>query len=208
MIEWILHSKVMHGNPTSIKKIPFIGKLLSKTAQDHLNHHNEVNMDMTMSHVNENANGLIFTWATTFIVTLVLYGSNNLLFKLTDTQISSKNKILYAVITGVLYSMIWNTIHVNMHNVQYKVKAKQGILNFKPSKNHNNLYKYLWQYHAIHHLQKGGKKNFNIVLPGFDWLMGTYQNKCFDNTKYCMENKADHRCKIRQHDCLTNNEIM
>ena len=41
--------------------------------------------------------------------------------------------------------------------------------------------------HAQHHAVKGPSKgNYNIILPGFDYLMGTHNKPpCFDNTEFC-----------------------
>lgn len=37
----------------------------------------------------------------------------------------------------------------------------------------------------MHHLVKGQNKgNYNIILPGGDYLLGTY-NSCVDNRDYC-----------------------
>ena len=37
----------------------------------------------------------------------------------------------------------------------------------------------------MHHLVKGQNKgNYNIILPGGDYLLGTY-NSCVDNIDYC-----------------------
>ncbi len=37
----------------------------------------------------------------------------------------------------------------------------------------------------IHHFNKGEDKcNFNIILPGMDFIFGTYKN-CIDNTEFC-----------------------
>ena len=104
-----------------------------------------------------------------------------------------------------MFCIIW-TIHLNMHNVDYKVQKEKGMMNFKKTKSHNKIYNYLWKYHATHHLQKGNKKNFNIVLPGFDVLMGTYQNNCYDNTEYC-KTANDDRCAITA-SCLQGKNIL
>ena len=40
----------------------------------------------------------------------------------------------------------------------------------------------------IHHYNKGKNKcNFNIILPGIDFLFGTYKG-CVDNKEYCKKN--------------------
>ena len=40
----------------------------------------------------------------------------------------------------------------------------------------------------LHHMNKGKDKcNFNIILPGADFIMGTYKG-CVDNSKLCNSN--------------------
>ena len=72
-VEWILHNKIMHGNLKQLSQFPLIGDKLSQVAEDHLNHHKNVNMDMTMKHVDKNAKGLIFKWSSTFHIAIVLF---------------------------------------------------------------------------------------------------------------------------------------
>ena len=48
--EWFLHSQIMHGNMQSLSKVPIIGNALAETSRAHMEHHKEVNMDMTLNH--------------------------------------------------------------------------------------------------------------------------------------------------------------
>ena len=201
-VEWILHNKIMHGNLKQLSQFPLIGDKLSQVAEDHLNHHKNVNMDMTMKHVDKNAKGLIFKWSSTFHIAIVLFFTSYIFKK----EMKSQSRLLYILSISLFYSCLWNTIHLNMHNVDYKVKKEEGMCNLKKKQNHNMIYNFLWKYHAIHHLQKGNKKNFNIVLPGFDFIMGTFQNNCYDNTEYCKTNN-DIRC-LTKTKCLQNENIL
>ena len=45
-LEWFIHNKMMHGDPEKLIKIPIVGKYLSNTAEEHLSHHKDVNMNM------------------------------------------------------------------------------------------------------------------------------------------------------------------
>ena len=54
--------------------------------------------------------------------------------------------------------------------------------------------KLLWVNHAIHHLQKGEKGNFNIILPGADFIFNTYKGKCYDNSNYCKDSNDERIC--------------
>jgi sterol desaturase/sphingolipid hydroxylase (fatty acid hydroxylase superfamily) len=66
------------------------------------------------------------------------------------------------VLVGVLtlHHLIWNLIHEEMH-----IPKRWWIRNFPG-------FRYLERYHWLHHKYSG--KNYNIVLPFFDWIMGTY----------------------------------
>lgn len=104
---------------------------------------------------------------------------------MTDTW---KYSFVISFITTFVYMALWNSIHPDMHGVNLKLDIEKGpprLLQMSPG---GGLYKWLWKNHAIHHLQKGDKKNFNIVIPGMDHLLGTYQYLCYDNTEYCKEN--------------------
>jgi hypothetical protein len=51
------------------------------------------------------------------------------------------------------------------------------------------LYKNLFWYHTLHHLNKGEDKcNYNTVCPFFDFILGTYKSKV-DNTLYFSKHK-------------------
>ena len=59
------------------------------------------------------------------------------------------------------------------------------------------LYDWMWRNHALHHMQKGNTKgNYNIIVPGFDFLMGTHTDRVYDNAVYCKD-ADDKRCLER-----------
>lgn len=203
--EWLLHSKIMHGNPDSFKKIPFIGKLLAKTANGHLKHHIDVNMDMSL-HSKELSESLFFGWDTAFqvIAILLIIGVvNKKILKL-----SNKTYLIYILSISLIYCILWNNIHVDMHGIKGQISVKNGIPNKPGLLSRGPIYRYLWKYHAIHHLQKGERKgNFNIILPGADYIFGTHNGFCYDNNEYCKNNK-DKRCTLAKKRCLTNSDIL
>jgi hypothetical protein len=59
-----------------------------------------------------------------------------------------------------LHHLAWNCIHKEMHNPKRPWFAR------------TRLYKFLAHYHWMHHKYPG--KNFNVVLPGADFLFGKY----------------------------------
>ena len=75
----------------------------------------------------------------------------------------------------------------------------------------NPMYRWLWINHALNHMQKYEKGNYNIILPGFDYLADTYYSRCYNNNKYCKDNKQDRRvCKksLFINRCLTRKDII
>ena len=64
------------------------------------------------------------------------------------------------LIVVCLHHFIWNQIHMEMH---------------KPEKrffSHWSTYKFLARYHYLHH--RYPNKNFNVVLPLADYVLGTH----------------------------------
>lgn len=200
MWEWVLHCLVMHGNPETLIRIPVIGSYLSQTAMNHLNHHKEVNMDMKLNTLSS-VDSLFFSWKI-FIITSSLMAFSLLLF-----NFNMKEASLISLGLGVLVCFLWNNWHTDMHGTDIKISLSKGIPNIPGLISKGPLYRWLWKYHATHHLQKGSKHNYNIIFPGFDWLCGTYQGNCVNNDEYCTKN-WDYRCQVRKNFCHTNEDIM
>ena len=76
-----------------------------------------------------------------------------------------KNNILVALLSGIFYGVIWNTIHPMMHKFNIDITWKDGIPNLKNVKLNNIFYKWLLKNHSLHHYQKDNKGNYNILLP-------------------------------------------
>ena len=197
--EWFMHNLVMHGNVDQLLKIPIIGRILADTASEHLEHHKEVNMDMSLNHTKVKST-LFFGWEVMLLLSLILilFGIPlKLLMKMDTTKY-----ILYIIFVSILYTILWNNIHIDMHSVIGSINIKEGIPNFNGFLSRGPIYDYLLRYHTIHHLQKGKTKgNFNIIFPGFDYIFRTNNGFCFDNVEYC-ENTEDKRCREIQKKCV------
>jgi hypothetical protein len=63
------------------------------------------------------------------------------------------------VITATLHHWIWNKIHLEMHKPEQRYFSRWPV------------YKFLARYHWLHH--KYPNKNFNVVFPFADYLLGT-----------------------------------
>ena len=192
--EWFIHCLIMHGDENKLIKIPIIGSYLSKIASSHLTHHKEVNMDMTLNNIT-NIHSLFFSWSIFTVLSSVMFVS------LLVVGFSFKHSLILSVLLGLLVCFLWNNWHTDMHDSNVTIPLREGLPNHPGMISKGPIYKWLKRYHTTHHLQKGNKYNYNIIFPGFDHLMGTYQECCIDNTKYC-ENNIDQRCLSKQSFCF------
>ncbi|MBX9570689.1 MAG: sterol desaturase family protein [Candidatus Obscuribacterales bacterium] len=86
--------------------------------------------------------------------------------------------ILVAVVT--LHHWIWNKIHLEMHKPEGR-----GFNNWP-------IYKFLARYHWLHH--KYPDKNFNVVFPLADYVLGT-NARANDIDRKCMHEQFGTRLK-------------
>jgi len=185
--EWFVHKYIMHGNPKQLSNIPLVGQNLADISRGHHNHHNLISMNMKPTPHDHQSS---FLWSHVIIFTFIFYIQFIPILKNTKTN-------LYVSLTiSILYAFIWNNIHNDMHNSTGYTYIKDGPPNIlKHNMTNNPFYSYVWYNHAIHHLQKGQKFNFNIVCIGFDHIMGTLHDTwCYDNVNYCEQNPIDQRC--------------
>tara|TARA_B100000925_G_C21938741_1_gene443572 strand:+ start:390 stop:1073 length:684 start_codon:yes stop_codon:yes gene_type:complete len=205
-LEWFIHNKMMHGDPEKLIKIPIVGKYLSNTAEEHLSHHKDVNMNMIVEKT-DRKEGLFFPWKVTF--TMAVAGS--VAFYITRVFKEYKYNFLLALVFAIIYAILWNTLHPAMHDFNANIKWSEGMPKFDSINIKNPMYRWLWINHALHHMQKYEKGNYNIILPGFDYLANTYYSRCYNNNKYCKDNKQDRRvCKksLFINRCLTRKDII
>ena len=182
--EWFLHKNLMHrvdGNFISdnIQKLHIM--IYKYSACDkHEEHHKLVEND---GHVNDDE-GLFFLKSDVIFLILIVYILYISLSKLLINGLSKKHYMIMVVIvtlTIISYYLMWNILHPRYHRLDDFYNEKGIIENCF-------IYKYLEKYHMLHHMNKGKDKcNFNIILPGVDFIMGTYKG-CVDNSKLCNSN--------------------
>lgn len=196
-IEWFVHKHIMHGDESRLRRVPLIGHYLSETAKYHHNHHKDVLMNMRYKDC-KTSDG--FSWIQTvfMVITLILF------LKI----YTNKYVIVIPLIIAVVYSFLWNTIHNHMHNTTETIPCTYGVpsvlLKDTSLFSNNCIYKALYTHHAIHHLQKGDKYNYNIICPFFDHVFLTKQyGNCYNNVTYCKKHYLkDHRCTEKQIGCV------
>lgn len=179
--EYVVHRYFMH----SIEK--------TALSDNHWNHHKHTLDDMQLkkseqynSQVNKYL-GLYFTWTYTIIVFYVgliegflLYGCLKFLCGI-DIGILSVS--FWVFLFCIYQSSFWNTIHPDIHNIRENISLWEGIPGssiwvFLFSSiyidDKNTIYDWFKKNHIMHHLRKGDSKgNYNVTLPGADWIMGT-----------------------------------
>lgn len=195
--EWFLHKYVQHGDPEKLKKI-FCGKLsrtLVAHAEAHLQHHKAINMNMKfVDKYYEGKSphkGLFFQWFVTLVTFIFYYSLIICIFKFKHL----KFLFFISILISIIFSFCWNNLHPDMHVSNLRIDIKDGMPNTPKLLSRGRIYKWLWSNHAIHHLQKGEKGNFNIIFPGADYIFNTYQGKCFNNEEYCKKNYDKRICK-------------
>ena len=193
-LEWFVHKYVMHGYDRI--NFPVIGKLIDNESSSHLAHHHEVLSDMSLDiqekEETEKGKGLFFHHEATILFTVVLYVFLTIQFKLFKIKTTPKIVIGISLFSTIGYSFLWNNFHSLLHGEhEIIIPGTEGVTNryqdyvtpFIPS----FWFDWMLFNHAQHHAVKGKSKgNYNIILPGFDYIMGTYNlPPCFDNTTFC-----------------------
>ena len=186
--EWYIHKNLMHKGDKNMfislidKLYFFVYKQYHRT--NHIEHHSKTKNSGEV----ENNEALFFAKFHKFLLpfpTIILLILLNKIFL--NYTFTFKNLIYFFILIffiSWLYEILWNKIHPTIHRWD-KYYKKDGIFENNP------YYKFLEKYHMIHHFNKGDKKtNYNIVLPLFDYIMGTYKN-CVDNTDFCKKHKYD-----------------
>lgn len=159
----------------------------------HWNHHEHTLEDMNL-HKSESYNssknkylGLYFTWFYTFLVFIVGLTEAFLLSYLLNSikiKVDSLSIIIWVLMFSIYQSSFWNTIHPDIHHIEENITWYEGIPGWKQGFSYlfsglivekdKTLYEWFQKNHRLHHLRKGNSKgNYNVTLPGADWMMGT-----------------------------------
>lgn len=191
-LEWVVHKYVMHGYDRP--NMPILGALIENESALHWAHHREVLSDMTLDlRTNEVTHrGLFFRYQATVTFTVFIFALLTLQFRLFKMRVSPKTTALITLASTLGYSFMWNNFHASLHGEHNLIlpvssgvtnRYQKHILNCIPA----YWFKWMMYNHAHHHSVKGvSKGNYNIILPGFDYIMGTYNKPpCFENTEFC-----------------------
>lgn len=193
-LEWLVHKYVMHGYDRV--NFPIVGKLIDKESSLHWDHHHQVNSDMSLEigEAGHNFHGLFFRYKATVIFTVILFVILSLQFRALRLDVNYKVTAAIGLSSTILYSFLWNNFHALLHGADDVIipgvegvsnRYQNTVVNWVPK----IWFNWMMLNHAQHHAVKGTSKgNYNIILPGFDYLMGTYNMPpCFDNTDFCQD---------------------
>ena len=191
-LEWFVHKYVMHGYDRV--NFPIMGRLIENESSSHWAHHHEVLSDMTLDiKGNEDKHkGLFFHHRETVLFTAVLFVLLSIQFKVLRDPPNALTVFAISLGSTVGYSFLWNNFHSLLHGEnEIIIPGTEGVTNryqkYVTPMVPGVWFRWMMLNHAQHHAVKGKSKgNYNIILPGFDMIMGTYNlPPCFDNTKFC-----------------------
>lgn len=204
LFEWFLHYYIMHEHGV-ISKLS--QKIISKIHSSHTNHHKETHLTQQN---NSNEGELVFCIfdppiiLVCVLIIIILLNIRSLIPQLKDT-ISVKALVIIILLTLLAYILSWNSIHTRYHNRKVKLtdQIKYSLIPFFNPDTNSSIYKYLFRYHTLHHLNKGESKgNYNIILPLFDFVFNTYTSRV-DNRLHFSKNQP----KTKQEEWLYKNQV-
>lgn len=167
-VEYLLHRFIMH------KKHTVFGR-------HHITHHihtNDTNMQLENTESPDHrelhpTDGLLVT-PTEFIPILAgLFLTSYLFNRYYPVKLPTEFLVIVPILMTTYAVLTWNTIHTDIHN-----RNGQDMTFFAIPVSHlkgTTLYDWIVDNHIKHHIYKGEQKgNYNITLPGADFLWGTY----------------------------------
>ena len=195
--EWFFHKNCMHHTDT---KTPLPGKVLQGLNKRHVIHHSVTNTDMTVRNSKskyeekgledymhlEEFDGLYFLWPPTITMWIIGIMGGPMINYILHILLSSTNLLSYNVSSrfsvGVGFfltswiTIIWNWLHPQLHKAR-RLSLSEGldVLPRWEWMKDTFLYNYLWKHHVLHHFLAG---NYNVTLPGADWLFDTNYTEC------------------------------
>lgn len=170
-LEYLAHRYLMHATCA----IPF--------ATHHRLHHSATRSDMTLDKhrdgyatLGKQENLCMTGWES-----LAMYAAGFLMVvpcvALVGAKIRSSITVftaIFALCLTIYTNVTWNTIHPLTHGQTQSICGKLVLQN--PTLIQNPLFAWLQRNHRAHHYFKGTEKgNYNVTLPGADFLFGTYR---------------------------------
>ena len=170
--EYIVHRFIMHNTT------------LFNFYTNHRLHHSATFKNMSLNKKYKNYKSLgpeenlcLSGWESGLVFCSVIFIITPISLKIVGEKIYSINGLIgfvFAILLCLYAKITWNTIHPYLHNESPSKCGKFTINDEK--KINNNFFKWLMKNHKAHHIYKDNQKgNYNITLPGADFLFGTYK---------------------------------
>ena len=148
--EWFLHKHLMHTH--NIEK--------------HLDHHLYVNDDMSI----RDHRGMTFEIIQSIVLIILVSVSLYFVLKMCSLYVNYSHLLLLSIFIMFIYKTLWDYLHYKVHQEEPHNKIYETLLP-------NAYINWAYNNHIMHHKVKGDKKgNYNIILPLFDHIMGTYNS--------------------------------
>jgi len=172
---------------------PFMEKEYVEQCESHLQHHKEVEPDMSLKRV-EHEDTLFMAWRLFLFIESIFLLCIFLAKFISNAAIDSWWLIVSSFFITFLYQYLWNKTHVNMHSYEADFSIWMGPYDEKLF-DLSWMTALLYQNHEKHHMQKGEQKgNYNIILLGADEWFGT-NVKEVNNREYCVSHSSEKICK-------------
>ena len=137
----------------------------------HVTHHKDTLRDMTMDE-GYSLDALYFHLPNTFLQGITGTLLISLISQIFSLDIPISSIVTASFISAILHSFLWNSLHLDMHEVKADLRDGMPALKIDPSIA-SSFRQWVITNHTIHH-ECGGGKNYNVVLPGPDIIQGTY----------------------------------
>ncbi len=158
--EYTIHKYLMHRDniAKSLTRLPKISNSLHSEFHSHTHlHHGKYYKEFDYEEDEwGREHNLTIGWGQTMIILIFISPVLIPLFYFYPLG----GTILLSLI--ILHNRLWGIIHTEMHI------PTNGLL-FK-----NPLYRFWRNYHYVHH--EHTNKNFNVIFPLFDYILGTYRS--------------------------------
>jgi len=147
-IEHQIHRRLMHRKNMLSGRLPAFKKVFEHHAILHHRHYYQIFTDEPVPHGQDRH--LRLSMKEGFLEALPI--------SVLMTTISWQGALTLLMVVG-LHHFIWNQIHMEMHKPEKRFFSQWSA------------YKFLARYHYLHH--RYPNKNFNVVLPLADYVLGT-----------------------------------
>mmetsp|Transcript_97674 Transcript_97674/g.280629 ORF Transcript_97674/g.280629 Transcript_97674/m.280629 type:complete len:317 (+) Transcript_97674:61-1011(+) len=179
--EYAYHRFVQHLELNNVPFYQIARKAIGAPAvapDFHINHHRETLQDMSIDPLPRKVwpeataqRGTAATWWSFAKMSACIFMPAYPLLSLVGWSLPIA--VLAVLAATLLHLMMYNSLHPQLHGLP-DVSLADGPPSFGPdSFQKSDLGRWLIEYHVVHHRTRASR-NFNVICPLFDQLLGTY----------------------------------